>query len=140
MPRSSPASAVRVDPLGGGCDRQSYIDYELAPFWLVIARYLSPFWLFRDATQGDRFARAAAYRHNRSMRTYLPSYMRKWACQAVLALLLMYVFDSLSAPQRPRFGVYVLFAAGSGIVFACCLCMLLVMGYAYLYLARHDYY
>lgn len=138
MPRSSHASAVRVEPLGGR-GGTACVDYELAPFRLVIARYLSPFWLFHDASRGDGVARAAAYRHNRSMRNYLPSYMGKWALQAMLALLLTYTFDSLAAPERPRFGVYVLFAAGSGIVFACCLCMLFVMAYAYLYLARHDY-
>ncbi|MET0986273.1 MAG: hypothetical protein ABW034_12790 [Steroidobacteraceae bacterium] len=136
MPRSSRVSAVRVEPLGG---RGVYVDYELAPFWLVMARYLSPFWLFRDASRGDWLTRAAAYRHNRSMRTYLPSYMGKWAFQAALALCLTFVFDSLAMPERPRFGVYVLFAAGSGIAFACCLCMLFIMAYAYLYLARHDY-
>lgn len=137
MPRSSQVSAVRTRPLGGR--GEPYVDYELAPFRLVVARYLSPFWLFRDATHGDRVARAAAYRHNRSMRSYLPSYMRKWALQAALALLLTCLFDSLAAGARPRLDMYVLCAAGSGIVFACCLCMLFVMGYAYLYLARHDY-
>lgn len=114
------------------------IDYERAPLSLVMARYLSPFWLFRDATRGDRLAQAAAYRHNRSMRGYLPSYMRKWAFQAALALLLTFVFDSLTHGS-PRLDLYVLFAVAAGIAFACCLCMLLIMGYAYLYLARHDY-
>lgn len=136
MQRSSHVSPVRVEPLGGRGDH--YIDYELAPFRLVLSRYLMPFWLFRDATRGDRMARAAAYRHNRSMRIYLPSYMRKWTVQAVMALLLTFVFDSLSS-ARSHPDMYLLCAAGSGIAFTCCLCMLFVMGYAYVYLARNDY-
>jgi hypothetical protein len=83
--------------------------------------------------------RAAAYRHNRTMRGYLPSYMGKWALQAAFALLLTFVFDSLSRGSQPRFDLYVLFTVGAGIAFACCLCMLLIMAYAYLYLARHDH-
>lgn len=137
MPRTSHVSAVRVKRWGG-CGDGGLVDYERAPFRLVVGRYLSPFWLFRDASRGDWLTRAAAYRHNRSMRSYLPSYMRKWAFQAALALLLTFLFDSLAAPDRPRFGVYVVFAAGSGIAFACCVCMLFVMAYAYLYFARHG--
>ena len=135
MPQSSPAGAFDPGQAGGSMR----VDYECAPLGFVLTRYLSPFWLFRDAAHGDRLSRAAAYRHNRSMRSYLPGYMRKWAIQAALALLLTFLFDSLAAPHRPRFDLYVLFAAGSGIAFACCLCMLLIMGYAYLYLSRHDY-
>lgn len=138
MPQSSSARSLDTEP-AGGCGAGRRIDYEQAPLGLVIARYLSPFWLFRDATCGDRLSRAAAYRHNRSMRSYLPSYMRKWAFQAALALVLTFLFDSLAAPERSHFDLYVLFAAGSGIAFACCFCMLLIMGYAYLYLCRHDY-
>jgi hypothetical protein len=116
----------------------SRIDYERAPLGFVIARYLTPFWLFRDATKGDRLARAAAYRHNRHMRVYLPGYMRKWALQAVLALALVFAFDSAAAGGA-RIDGYVVCAACAGIAFAYCLCMLVVIGYAYLYLSRHDY-
>src|ERR1041384_8115223 len=52
--------------------------YEDMPLSLVLFRYLWPFWLFKDASRGDRLARAAAYRHNRSMRIYLPGYLMKW--------------------------------------------------------------
>lgn len=52
--------------------------YDDLPFSLVLFRYLWPFWLFKDASSGDRLARAAAYRHNRDMRVYLPGYLMKW--------------------------------------------------------------
>lgn len=136
MPQPSPARTYSAATPRGAF---AGIDYERAPLGLVVGRYLTPFWLFQDASKGDRMSRAAAYRHNRSMRTYLPGYIRKWALQAAFALLLTFLFDSLAAPARPRFDCYVLFAAGAGIAFACCLCMLIVMGYTYLYLARHDY-
>ena len=48
------------------------------PFSRVLFRYVWPFWLFKDATRGDRYARAAAYRHNRDMRIYLPGYLMRW--------------------------------------------------------------
>lgn len=139
MPQPPRATTVPPNPReGGDWSVASPVDYELAPLGLVVARYWLPFWLFRDATCGDRLARAAAYRHNRSMRMYLPGYMRKWAVQAVFALLLTFGFDSL-ATSHTRLDPFVVFAAGAGIAFACCLCMLLLMGYTYLYLARHDY-
>jgi len=50
----------------------SYIDMPLS---LVLFRYVWPFWLFKDAARGDRYARAAAYRHNRDMRIHLPGYL-----------------------------------------------------------------
>lgn len=133
--------AINVTPKphgSGDGPGAAVVDYELAPLSVVLARYLSPFWLFRDASCGDRLTRAAAYRHNRSMRMYLPGYMRKWALQAVFALLLTFAFDSL-ATSHTRLDPFVVFAAGAGIAFACCLCMLVVMGYTYLYLSRHDY-
>jgi hypothetical protein len=40
--------------------------------------YLWPFWLFRDANRGNLMERAAAYRHNRAQRVYLPGYALKW--------------------------------------------------------------
>ncbi|MGH8176829.1 MAG: hypothetical protein ACREV5_11265, partial [Steroidobacter sp.] len=40
------------------------------PLSQLLFRYIWPFWLFKDASRGDRTARAAAYRHNRSMRIY----------------------------------------------------------------------
>src|SRR5687767_6211684 len=40
--------------------RSRYADMPLPQ---ILFRYVWPFWLFKDATRGDRYARAAAYRH-----------------------------------------------------------------------------
>ena len=52
--------------------------HENLTFLQLLFRYLWPFWLFKDASRGDRNARAAAYHHNRNMRAYLPGYLLKW--------------------------------------------------------------
>ena len=53
-------------------------------FLHLLYLYLWPFWLFRDASRGSVLERAAAYRHNRERRVYLPGYAAKWS---VLTLL-----------------------------------------------------
>ena len=51
--------------------------------------YLWPFWLFRDASRGTGLERAAAYRHNRAQRIYLPGYALKWTVLTALQLALL---------------------------------------------------
>ena len=111
--------------------------YDEMPFSIVLFRYLWPFWLFKDATRGDRFARAAAYRHNRNMRTYLPAYMVKWVFGSALAFALVQAFGDV-ASSAPTWHVFGLLAIVSAIVFVCSLCLLLLTGYIYLYLNRHE--
>lgn len=107
------------------------------PFSVVLFRYLWPFWLFKDATRGDRLARAAAYRHNRSMRIYLPGYMRRWVFNSALALALVRAAGDFSS--RPfSWDLSVLLTVASTIALAGSLCVLLVIGYIYLYLERHP--
>lgn len=116
------------------------------PLSLVLFRYLWPFWLFKDASRGDRMTRAAAYRHNRSMRIYLPGYLLKWIFNCVTAFAITSGFGSLSMAQstsqaasQPRsVDVFAIIAAGWGIVFACSLCVLFVTSYIYLYLGRNE--
>ena len=112
--------------------------YDDMPFSLVLFRYLWPFWLFRNAARGDRYARAAAYRHNRDMRIYLPGYLVKWGCSSTFALLMTVVLGSLAARRSGTLNFYTLMAAGSGVIFACAVCVLFVTGYIYLYLSRND--
>jgi hypothetical protein len=102
-------------------------DYVDMPLSLVLFRYVWPFWLFKDATRGDRYARAAAYRHNRDMRIHLPGYLLRWLL--VSAMTFGIASGSGSA----------LLAAGWGIAFACCLCVLFITSYIYLYLSRHEH-
>jgi hypothetical protein len=44
----------------------------------LLYRYLFFGWLFRDASRGTRFERAAAWRHNQAQARWLPTYMRRW--------------------------------------------------------------
>ena len=44
---------------------------ELSLVYLLFL-YLWPFSIFKDATRGNLFERAAAYRYNREKRVYLP--------------------------------------------------------------------
>jgi hypothetical protein len=109
------------------------------PFSLVLFRYLWPFWLFRDASHGDRLARAAAYRHNRGMRIYLPGYLMRWTISSIVLLVCTMSLGAHSTPSAagpPDF--FALMAAGSGVLFASCICIMFVTAYVYFYLSRHD--
>lgn len=112
------------------------------PLSLLLFRYLWPFWLFKDASRGDGMARAAAYRHNRSMRIYLPGYLMKWMFGCVTAFAITSGFGSLSTAQaagtRDSLDVFAIIAAGWGIIFACSVCVLFVTSYIYFYLSRND--
>lgn len=112
--------------------------YDDMPFSQVLFRYLWPFWLLKNATTGDRHARAAAYRHNRTMRVHLPGYLLKWMCSSVLALALTLMLDSLSTHSLTRPDLFTLMAAAAAVMFACGVTVLFVTGYIYLYLARNE--
>ena len=112
--------------------------YEDMPFALVLFRYLWPFWLFKDASRGDRYARAAAYRHNRDMRVYLPGYMAKWMFNSVAAYALVATADAISIRTSSAWNVFTLLTAAAAIALAGSLVVLLVTGYVYMYLNRND--
>lgn len=113
--------------------------YDEMPFSVVLFRYLWPFWLFKDASCGDRYARAAAYRHNRSMRMYLPGYMVRWVFGSALAFALVSMADALSGHAAgTSLSMFALLAGAGAIALACSLCVLLLTGYLYLYLNRHE--
>lgn len=50
----------------------------------IIRKFLWPFGIFRDASRGDQFERAAAYRHNREVRGCLPYYMSNCLLVSIL--------------------------------------------------------
>lgn len=107
-------------------------------FSQLLFRYLWPFWLFQDASCGDRYTRAAAYRHNRGMRIYLPGYLLKWSISCVVALAMT---DRLAAAARhfsDDLNVFTLMAAGTGVLFACGVCVLFLTAYIYCYLSRNE--
>jgi hypothetical protein len=109
--------------------------YDEMPFTQVLFRYLWPFWLFKDASRGDRWVRAAAYRHNREMRVYLPGYLLKWVLNCAFAYAITSGFESLSSAHS--FDIFTILAAGGGVVFACGVCVFFVTAYIYLYLGRN---
>lgn len=73
-------------------------------FRTLLYRYFFFGWLFRDASRGNRFERAAAWRHNQAQAHWLPTYMRRWL---VLGLLLyfaaQFVEGVLGAPVASSF-------------------------------------
>jgi hypothetical protein len=103
-----------------------------------ILRGLWPFWLFQDASRGDMYARAAAYRHNRRMRGNLPRYMLWWTLGSLLAWLSVCGFDAMASPVGGKLDVFVLMAAGCGILFAYAICVMVVTASAYFYLSHVD--
>jgi hypothetical protein len=114
--------------------------YDDMPLSLLLFRYLWPFWLFKDASRGDRIARAAAYRHNRSMRIYLPGYLMKWMLGCALAFAITTAFGSMSdsVTSPGALDLFAIIAAGWGIIFAGSMCVLFVTSYIYLYLSQND--
>lgn len=107
----------------------------------ALVRYIWPFWLFQDASRGDLYARAAAYRHNVQMRVYLPGYLIKWLVGSALTLGIARQLAALSISQitgAPDF--FIVMAAAIGMLFASEMCLLVMTAYIYLYLSRHLYY
>lgn len=119
--------------------RAEPVSYDEMPLSVVLFRYMWPFWLFKDASRGDRYARAAAYRHNRRMRMHLPGYMVRWVFGSVLAFALVSLADALAGHAAgASWSLFALLAGAGAIVLACSLCVLLLTGYLYLYLNRHE--
>ena len=105
------------------------------PSWPVaLSRSLWPFWLFKDANQGDLYARAAASAHNRRMSEILPRYLRRWLLVSAIASLSICANDAMATDVARRLDVFVLMAAGSGLVCAYALTVAMVIAYAYCYL------
>ncbi len=104
-------------------------------YWATaLGHSLWPFWLFKDANQGDLFARAAASAHNRRMSEVLPLYLRRWLLVCAVASLSIVANDAMGSEVAGRLDVFVLMAAGSGLVCAYGICVMMVIGYAWCYL------
>jgi len=102
----------------------------------ALRRALSPFWLFEDTSRGDIYARAAAHQRNLRLRASLPRYLLRWLLVSASAAAALRVCDALAGEIGRKLDIFALVAAGSGLICACALCALLVIGYAYLYLCR----
>jgi hypothetical protein len=108
------------------------------PLSVLLFLLMWPFWLFRDSTRGDRFARAAAYRHNRDMRVHLPGYLMRWSLAAALVFGLMAATESLASSLSYVALPLMLVAVVFGIVFSASICVLFVTAYIYWYLSRNE--
>ncbi len=64
-------------------------------FRTLLYRYWFFAWLFRDAERGNRFERAAAWRHNREQARWLPTYMRRWLVTGALSFVLGFIIEQL---------------------------------------------
>ncbi len=107
----------------------------LQSFW----RSFSPLQMMKDVNRGSFEERIAAYRHNRRMRGSLAACIRRWAISCSVAIVLTALFDALGGGGNGSFGIFVLLAAACGTFIACAVCMMFVMGYAYVYLSHHDW-
>ena len=103
--------------------------------WAVaLGHNLWPFWLFKDVNQGDLFARAAASAYNRRISGVLPCCLRRWLLVCAIATLSLYANNAIATDVAGRLDVFVLMAAGSGLVCAGAICVLIVIGYTWCYL------
>lgn len=74
------------------------------PFSTLLYRYFFYGWLFRDASSGSLWQRAAAWRHNREQARWLPTYMRRWLiCGAVFFLAACFVEYALGCTLLSAF-------------------------------------
>lgn len=101
--------------------------------------FFSPLQMMKDVSRGSFEERMAAYRHNRNMRGPLAACMRRWALCSSVAMVLTALFDALGSGGTGPLNIFVLLAAACGTFIACAVCMLFVMGYAYVYLTHHHW-
>ena len=104
-----------------------------------LSSFFSPLQMMKDVSRGSFEERIAAYRHNRSMRGPLAACMRRWALCSSIAMVLTALFDALGSGGTGPPNIFVVLAAACGTFIACAVCMLFVMGYAYLYLTHNDW-
>jgi hypothetical protein len=102
-------------------------DLMIEAFW---TRF-SPLRGIRDASQGSFEQRAAAYRHNRSMRKELLACMGRWALTSAVALLVTSYLQTQGAASS-------LFTAVAGLFATVGVCILAVGTCAYLHLAYDE--
>lgn len=103
---------------------------------IIAWRWATPFWRFRDASQGTREQRSANYRHNRAQRAILPAYTLKWVAIAASMLMLLQIYSGMLAQAMegtPAYFYAVLFCVSTGIVFsfACVVVAILVACYLF---------
>jgi len=108
------------------------------PFARLLFLYLWPFSLFKNADRGDRFTRAAAYRHNREMRSHLPGYLRRWIVLCTLLYGLICASESLAAYPFSLADPFALLTVASTLGLASAVSVVMLTVYVYLYLGHNE--
>jgi hypothetical protein len=73
-------------------------------FRTLLYRYFFFAWLFKDASQGSRLERAAAWRYNQGQARWLLTYMRRWLwCGVLLYGVGSLIEIALDAPALSAF-------------------------------------
>lgn len=100
--------------------------------------YLWPFWMFKDVTRGTMLERAAAYRHNREKRVFLPGYIVKWTIIFTALLGVTVYFEETARNSAAlEFSCSVL-ACGAGILATSALVVTIVICVGHLLLTHWD--
>jgi hypothetical protein len=102
----------------------------------LVYLYLWPFWLFRDVRQGSLLEQAAAYRHNRAQRGYLPGYLVKWAILFSVLMAATWGFEQLAYAYWAWAACCTLLAGATGVLATLALLVMVITGVAYLFLCR----
>jgi hypothetical protein len=105
----------------------------------ALSRFFSPFHRMKDVSRGSFEERAAAYRHNRSLRGEISACMTRWLLCCAVASGLTSIFDTLSGSSATGIDVFVVLAAACATFIACGVCVLFVSAYVYLYLAHERW-
>ena len=118
-----------MEPVRPPASREASLSY-------LLYLYIWPFWLFRDVREGNLFEQAAAFRHNREQRGYLPGYLVKWSVLLVFLLALMWGFEQMALAYWGWATCCTLLAGAAGVLAALAVVVLVVTGVAYLFLCR----
>jgi len=100
--------------------------------------YIWPFWMFKDVTRGTLLERAAAYRHNREKRVFLPGYMVKWTIIFALLLGLYLYLDGVARTGAALTYSCSILACGAGILATTALVVTIVICIGHLLLTHWE--
>ncbi len=101
--------------------------------------YLWPFWMFKDVSRGSMLEQAAAYRHNREKRGYLPAYILKWTLIFAGSMGVIELFETLGRSGVLLWQVSVLLAGASGVFASWAFVVTLQITVAYVFLCRWQH-
>jgi hypothetical protein len=104
------------------------------PFPRLIALYLNPFALFKDASRGNIYAQRVALSYNRAMRWMLLRYLRRWTLIAASSFVSIAPAEALAAQGS----VFVIPAAATAV--GCCVAVTVIVCTVttYVLLGRRD--